>query len=132
MILLTAQLRIGKIWGDLQGDEPMASLDHAVSNPDSAPDSPPPAITKKQITFACFFIYAIGVVGRIVWERYLQSISPRTGDILTGHTYALSGRGGSVYVTLFEARLLECLYIMPWAFLLFGMLVWARAWREWK
>ena len=90
------------------------------------------AITKKQVTGACLCIFAIGTLARIVLDRYWHAVSPRVNDLVGGHTFALSGRGGTVFVTQPQRYLLECLEIFPWVFLLIGLLVWARAWREWK
>ncbi len=87
---------------------------------------------KRKIYYACLCIYAVGIVLRIALDRYWHSVSPRVIDPLTGQTYALSGRGGTVFVTPIEGYVLESLYIVPWVFLIVGMLVWASAWREWK
>jgi hypothetical protein len=87
---------------------------------------------KRKIYGACLCIYAIGIVLRIALDRHWHSVSPHAIDAASGHTYPLSGHGGTVFVTPVEGHLLECLYILPWFFLLAGMLVWAQAWREWK
>ncbi len=61
-----------------------------------------------------------------------HSVKPTVADSLTGHTHALISRGGTVYVTPLEGHILDALYVVPWLFLVGGMLVWASAWREWK
>ena len=61
-----------------------------------------------------------------------RSVSPHRIDVATGHTYALGGRGGSVFITPIEGHLLEWLQYVPMVVLVLGMLTWARAWREWK
>ncbi len=59
---------------------------------------------KRKIYYACLCLYAVGIVLRITLDKYWHSVR---------------------YVH-------ESLYIVPWVFLIVGMLVWASAWREWK
>jgi hypothetical protein len=87
---------------------------------------------KRKIYYACLSIFTLGIVLRIALNRYWHSVSPHLSQPSTGHTYALDGRGGTVFVTTIEGYFLGSLYVLPYAFLLVGMLVWASAWREWK
>ncbi len=87
---------------------------------------------KKKIYVACMCLFTMGSVVRIALEIHWHSVSPHVLDIATGHTYALSGRGGTVFLTPIEGHLIEGLSILPSLFLVAGMLVWAQTWREWK
>jgi len=87
---------------------------------------------KRKIYLACMGIFAIGSVSRVALEMYWRSVRPHCIDVATGHTYEMSGRGGSVFLTPLEGHVLELLQVAPMVFLVLGMLTWARAWREWK
>jgi len=91
-----------------------------------------PISTKRKIYYGCLSIYFLGIVLRIILDRHWRSVDPHVIDTVTGHTYALSGRDGTVFLTPIEGYVLDGLYVVPWVFLVVGMLVWARAWREWK
>ncbi len=82
--------------------------------------------------YVCLCIYAAGVVLRIFLDRHWHSVSPHIMDPGTHHTYALSGRAGTVFLTPTQAYCLDFLYLAPWIFLVVGMLLWASAWREWR
>jgi hypothetical protein len=82
--------------------------------------------------YACLCIYAAGVALRIALDRHWHSVNPHASDPATHHTYALGGHGDTVFLTPFQGYCLEGLYIVPWLFLVAGMLVWASTWREWK
>ncbi len=88
--------------------------------------------TQKTVSSLCFGLFATGTLLRIALIRYWHSVSPRAADMVTGHTYALSGRGGTVFVTPLAGHMLETLSVLPLGFLVAGMLVWARTWRDWK
>ncbi len=86
----------------------------------------------RKMYLACLCIFVLGTLSHIALDAYWHAVSPHVIDVATGHTYALSGRGGTVFVTPIAGRLLEWLQFFPLSFLVLGMLAWARTWREWS
>ena len=128
-----ATLRITGSWFWSRGDIPHMTFLANTPERDRAHGRPRFELTRNRaIYLACLSFFFVGTLARIVMDHYWRWVSPRAIDVLAGRTYELNYRNGAVFITPFEGHLLECLNIAPSVFLIIGMLVWARAWREWK